>query len=83
MKKTIINAASSIGLLATAQVGIKTEAPKATLDVNGDVNFRNKIAVQNATDNSLFQGNNDQLLVCREKALLLSGNHSVFLNTNQ
>ncbi|MFN1219640.1 hypothetical protein ACKW6Q_21945 [Chryseobacterium kwangjuense] len=51
------------GLSLSAQVGINTGTPKASLDVNGDVNFRNKIAVLNVTDNTLFQGNNDQILV--------------------
>jgi hypothetical protein len=63
MKKLLSTLLFTIGLLATAQVGIKTDTPKAKLDVNGDVNFRNKIAVLNATDNSVFLGNNDQLLV--------------------
>jgi hypothetical protein len=63
MKKLLSTLFLTIGLLVSAQVGIKTDAPKATLDVNGDVNLRNKIAVLNTTDNSISQGNNDQLLV--------------------
>jgi len=63
MRKLLSTLFFTAGLLVAAQVGIKTESPKAKLDVNGDVNFRNKIAVLNATDNSLFQGNNDQILV--------------------
>ncbi|AZA81694.1 hypothetical protein C1637_03715 [Chryseobacterium lactis] len=51
------------GLMLSAQVGINTDSPKAKLDVNGDMNMRDKIAVLDATDNSLSQGNNDQLLV--------------------
>lgn len=51
------------GLLTYAQVGINTVSPKAMLDVNGDVNFRNKIAVFDAANNTVSQGNNDQLLV--------------------
>lgn len=51
------------GLSLSAQVGINTNSPKAKLDVNGDVNLRNKVVVLNVTDNSLSQGNNDQLLV--------------------
>ncbi|REC48956.1 hypothetical protein [Chryseobacterium pennipullorum] len=50
-------------LTISAQVGINTDAPKATLDVNGDIGFRGKIVVLNTTDNSLTQGTNDQLLV--------------------
>ena len=65
MKKLLSTLLFTIGLLVTAQVGIKTDAPKAKLDVNGDVNFRNKIGVFNTTDNSVFFGNNDQLLVSR------------------
>ncbi|WP_454048076.1 hypothetical protein [Chryseobacterium sp. Marseille-Q8038] len=65
MKKLLSTLLCSIGLLATAQVGIKTDTPKAQLDVNGDVNFRNKMGIFNATDNTVFQGNNDQLLVSR------------------
>ncbi|HCA08516.1 MULTISPECIES: hypothetical protein [unclassified Chryseobacterium] len=51
------------GLSLSAQVGINTGSPKAKMDVNGDVNLRNKIVVLNAQDNTLSQGNNDQILV--------------------
>ncbi|MBL1221958.1 hypothetical protein JET18_13980 [Chryseobacterium sp. L7] len=51
------------GLSLSAQVGINTDAPQAKLDVNGDINLRNKIVVLNVTDNTLSQGNNDQILV--------------------
>ncbi|WP_347218672.1 hypothetical protein [Chryseobacterium sp.] len=51
------------GLMMSAQVGINTESPKAKLDVNGDLNLRDKIAVLDVTDNTLSLGNNDQLLV--------------------
>jgi len=51
------------GLSLSAQVGIKTDVPNAKLDVNGDINLRNKIVVLNVTDNTLSQGNNDQILV--------------------
>lgn len=51
------------GLSLSAQVGIKTDSPKAQLDVSGDINLRNKIVVLNVTDNTLSQGNNDQILV--------------------
>ncbi|WP_426476847.1 hypothetical protein ACP3T3_16195 [Chryseobacterium sp. CBSDS_008] len=64
MKKILSTLLFTMGLLVTAQVGIKTNAPKATLDVNGDVNFRNKIGIL-STDNTVFHGNNDQLLVSR------------------
>lgn len=63
MRKLLLTLFLPAGLLLSAQIGIKTDAPKAKLDVNGDVNFRNKIVVLNSTDNTLFQGNNDQLLV--------------------
>jgi len=63
MKKLLSTLLFSAGLILSAQIGIKTESPKAKLDVNGDANFRNKIVVLNTTDNTLFQGNNDQLLV--------------------
>ncbi|UKB79353.1 hypothetical protein [Chryseobacterium sp. MEBOG07] len=63
MKKTLSALLFTLGLLLSAQVGINTGSPKAKLDVNGDVNFRNKIAVYNSADGSVFQGNNDQLLV--------------------
>lgn len=65
MKKLLSTLLFTTGLLATAQVGIKTDTPKAKLDVNGDINFRNKIGVYNTADNTIFQGNNDQLLVSR------------------
>lgn len=51
------------GLMLSAQVGINTESPKAKLDINGDLNLRDKIAVLDVTDNTLSLGNNDQLLV--------------------
>ncbi|WP_291930184.1 hypothetical protein [Chryseobacterium sp.] len=63
MKKLLSTLFLASGLLLSAQVGINTDTPKAKLDVNGDLNLRNKIAVFDATDNSLSQGNNDQLLV--------------------
>lgn len=52
-----------IGLSLSAQVGIKTESPKATLDVNGDTNLRGKLAVSNAENSSLSEGTDTQLLV--------------------
>lgn len=63
MKKLLFTFFFTTGLILSAQVGINTDSPKATLDVNGDLNLRNKIVVLNPTDNSLSQGNNDQLLV--------------------
>ncbi|MGU3374238.1 hypothetical protein [Chryseobacterium sp. M5A1_1a] len=63
MKKIISTLFLASGLLLSAQVGINTESPKARIDVNGDLNLRQKIVVLNSTDNSLSQGNNDQLLV--------------------
>lgn len=63
MKKILFTLFFATGLLLSAQVGINTDSPKATLDVNGDLNLRNKIVVLNPNDNSLSQGNNDQLLV--------------------
>ncbi|WP_288375166.1 hypothetical protein [uncultured Chryseobacterium sp.] len=65
MKKLLSTLLFTTGFLVAAQVGIKTSTPNAKLDVNGDVNFRNKIGVFNAADNTVFQGNNDQLLVSR------------------
>ncbi|MEY8758543.1 hypothetical protein [Chryseobacterium tongliaoense] len=53
----------TIGLSLYAQVGINTAGPNAKLDVNGDYNLRDKMVVLNATDNSLSQGTNDQILV--------------------
>lgn len=62
--KNIISILSLVaGLSLSAQVGINTDSPKAKLDVNGDVNLRNKVVVQNVVDNTLSQGNNDQILV--------------------
>ncbi len=54
---------TAAGLLLNAQVGINTKTPLATLDVNGDVNLRSKLSVFIPADNSLSQGNNDQILV--------------------
>lgn len=53
----------AIGLSLSAQIGIKTESPKAKLDVNGDVNLRGKLAVLNVTDNKLYEGTDAQILV--------------------
>ncbi|MDR2236242.1 MAG: hypothetical protein LBE92_08970 [Chryseobacterium sp.] len=63
MKKIILTLFLGAGLLLSGQVGINTDTPKAKLDVNGDLNLRNKIVVLNTTDGSLSQGNHDQLLV--------------------
>ncbi|MGE8432319.1 MULTISPECIES: hypothetical protein [Chryseobacterium] len=63
MKKILSTLFLASGLLLSAQVGINTDSPKAKIDVNGDLNLRQKIVVLNTTDNSLSQGNNDQLLV--------------------
>ncbi|MDN3695241.1 hypothetical protein QWZ06_24905 [Chryseobacterium tructae] len=63
MKNILSTLFLASGLMLSAQVGINTESPKAKLDVNGDLNLREKIAVLDATDNSLSLGNNDQLLV--------------------
>ncbi|MEN4759407.1 MULTISPECIES: hypothetical protein [unclassified Chryseobacterium] len=63
MKKIISILCISVGLSLSAQVGIKTEAPKSTLDVNGDTNLRGKLAVLNTVDNVLSEGANDQVLV--------------------
>ncbi|MCJ7934297.1 MAG: hypothetical protein MUW56_11825 [Chryseobacterium sp.] len=63
MKKILSTLFLASGLLLLAQVGINTDSPKAKLDVNGDLNLRNKIAVLDAADGTVSQGNNDQLLV--------------------
>lgn len=46
-----------------AQVGINTNTPKSTLDVNGDINLRGKLSVPNMTNSQLTAGINDQVLV--------------------
>jgi hypothetical protein len=53
----------AIGLSLSAQIGIKTEFPKAKLDVNGDTNLRGRLAVLNVTDNKLLEGIDNQILV--------------------
>lgn len=63
MKKIFLTFCISAGILSSAQIGIKTPNPKSTLDVNGDVNFRDKLYIYNPTDNVISQGNNDQILV--------------------
>ncbi|KMQ66304.1 hypothetical protein ACM46_01795 [Chryseobacterium angstadtii] len=63
MKNSISILFLMAGLSLSGQVGIGTDSPKARLDVNGDVNLRNKIVVLNTSDNTLSQGNNDQILV--------------------
>lgn len=63
MKKIISFLCLSIGLSLSAQVGIKTVTPKSTLDVNGDVNLRGKLSLSNATNTTLSEGTNDQILV--------------------
>ena len=51
------------GLSLSAQIGIKTDSPKAWLDVNGDTNLRGKLAVSNTTNNTLSEGSDTQILV--------------------
>ncbi len=63
MKKIFLIFCVFTGILSFAQIGIKTGSPKSTLDVNGDVNLRGKLSVSNTTDNTLSEGNNDQILV--------------------
>lgn len=63
MKKIFLIFCIFTGILSFAQIGIKTESPKSALDVNGDTNLRGKLSVFNPTDNSLSEGNNDQILV--------------------
>ncbi|ASW75081.1 hypothetical protein IQ37_00445 [Chryseobacterium piperi] len=53
----------SVGLSLSAQIGIRTVTPRAKLDVNGDINLRNKLVLLSTTNNSLSQGTNDQVLV--------------------
>lgn len=63
MKNILSTLFLASGLMLSAQVGINTESPKAKLDVNGDLNLRDRIAVFDATDKTLSLGNNDQILV--------------------
>ncbi|WP_160137075.1 hypothetical protein [Chryseobacterium sp. c4a] len=63
MKNILSTLLLASALTLSAQVGINTESPKATLDVNGDLNLRDKIAVLDTNDNTLSLGNNDQILV--------------------
>lgn len=59
----------SIGLSLSAQIGIKTDTPKARLDVNGDTTFRSKLVLLNPTDGLLYEGTNDQVLVSQGAGL--------------
>lgn len=63
MKKLILIIAIISSLLISAQIGIKTESPKAILDVNGDMNLRGKLSVLNVTNNTIPEATNDQILV--------------------
>lgn len=63
MKNIVSILLLSIGLSAHAQIGIRTVAPRAKLDINGDINLRNKLVVLNTEDNSLSEGTHDQVLV--------------------
>jgi hypothetical protein len=63
MKNIISILFITIGLSLSAQIGIKTESPKAMLDVNGDTNLRGKLAVLDVTNNSLSEGSDGQILV--------------------
>lgn len=62
MKKILSILLLSIGLSSYAQIGIKTNNPKAALDVNGSVAFRRKLVLLNTTDSKLYEGTNDQIL---------------------
>lgn len=63
MKKIILLTAVVTGYLISAQIGIKTESPKAVLDVNGDMNLRGKLSVLNTSNQTITEGTNDQVLV--------------------
>ncbi|WP_244428550.1 hypothetical protein [Flavobacterium sp. B17] len=63
MRRLILLLSIVSGLSTSAQIGIKTASPKAILDVNGDMNLRGKLSVLNTTDNTIFGGTNDQILV--------------------
>ncbi|WP_312902780.1 hypothetical protein [Chryseobacterium taichungense] len=63
MRRLILLLSIVSGFLISAQIGIKTASPKAILDVNGDMNLRGKLSVLNTTDNTIFGGTNDQILV--------------------
>lgn len=63
MKNILFVLFSTIGLSLSAQVGISTNSPKATLDVNGSYNLRGKLVVLNAPSGKLSEGINDQVLV--------------------
>ncbi len=79
MKKIISTLFLTTGLLLSAQVGINTNTPKAMLDVNGDVNFRNKIAFLMPI--IMFpKGIMISCLFLRDLDIHLSGNHFVFRN---
>ena len=58
-----------IGLASYAQIGIKTDQPKAALDVNGTTAFRRKLVLLNTTDNKLYEGTNDQILTSQGEGL--------------
>lgn len=62
MRKLVLILSIITGFLISAQIGIKTESPKATLDVNGNMNLRGKLSVL-ANNNTIFEGSNDQVLV--------------------
>lgn len=58
-----------MGLSISAQIGIKTDTPKARLDVNGDTTLRGKLSVLNTTNGVLLEGANDQVLVSQGAGL--------------
>jgi len=63
MKKILSPLFLAACLSLNAQIGIQTTSPKSTLDVNGDTNLRGKLSVLNVTDNKLYEGTHDQVLV--------------------
>lgn len=63
MKKLLALLLSIFEIYIYAQVGIKTNNPRSTLDVNGDINLRGKLSVPNSTNSQTTTGINDQVLV--------------------
>jgi hypothetical protein len=69
MKNILFVLFLSMGLSISAQIGIKTDVPRARLDVNGDTTLRGKLSVLNTANGSLSEGVNDQVLVSQGAGL--------------
>lgn len=57
------------GSISYAQIGINTQNPQSTLDINGDLQLRNQLKVGTSTDPEISAGKNGQILTSQGSGL--------------